>query len=358
MVLLGQGRSNVVTVAVISATMPVVGIATEVLLDGRKLTWALALGVLLSLGGGVMALGGGSDGWGTGLGLGALLCFGSVVLFTLGSRMTVTSFPALSPLGRTTVTLSGAALTTSVAAGVHAMLGGTAPDWNALGLKELGALAVFAIGGLPHAFNIIDGYNGLAGAVAILSCLAISHVALQLGDRDLAGMLVCLAGATAGFLVWNYPKGKIFAGDCGAYVWGMVIGVACVVIVQRHSAVSPWFPVMVLIYPLCETFFSIYRKLARGQSPGTADALHFHQLVFRRIVRPVLFGGDQARELLARNNKTAPYLWMFSAVSLVPAVLFWRNTVVLMVFSVLFAVAYVSAYLAIVRFKVPRWLRF
>lgn len=148
MLLLGQGRSNVVTVAVISATMPVVGIATEVLLDGRKLTWALALGVLLSLGGGVMALGGGSDGWGTGLGLGALLCFGSVVLFTLGSRMTVASFPALSPLGRTTVTLSGAALTTSVAAGVHAMLGGTAPDWNALGLKELGALAVFAIGGL------------------------------------------------------------------------------------------------------------------------------------------------------------------------------------------------------------------
>jgi drug/metabolite transporter (DMT)-like permease len=148
MLLLGQGRTNVVTVAVISATMPVVGIATEVLLDGRKLTWALALGVLLSLGGGVMALGGGSDGWGTGLGTGALLCFGSVVLFTLGSRMTVTSFPALSPLGRTTVTLSGAALTTSVAAGVHALLGGTAPDWNALGLKELGALAVFAIGGL------------------------------------------------------------------------------------------------------------------------------------------------------------------------------------------------------------------
>ena len=148
MLLLGQGRTNVVTVAVISAAMPVVGIALEVLLDGRKLTWALVLGVLLSLGGGVMALGGAGDGWGTGLGLGALLCFGSVVLFTLGSRMTVTSFPALSPLGRTTVTLSGAALATSVAAGVHALLGGTPPDWNALGLKELGALAVFAIGGL------------------------------------------------------------------------------------------------------------------------------------------------------------------------------------------------------------------
>ncbi|MDH4482131.1 MAG: DMT family transporter [Rhodoferax sp.] len=148
LLVLGQGRTNVVTVAVISAAMPVVGIAIEVLLDGRKLTWALVMGVLLSLVGSVMALGGAGDGWSSGLGLGALLCFGSVVLYTLGSRMTVTSFPALSPLGRTTVTLSGAALTTSVAAGVHALLGGTAPDWNALGLKELGALAVFAIGGL------------------------------------------------------------------------------------------------------------------------------------------------------------------------------------------------------------------
>jgi hypothetical protein len=146
LLVLGQGRTNVVTVAVISAAMPVVGIAIEVLLDGRKLTWALVLGVLLSIGGGVMALGGAGDG--LGVGLGALLCFGSVVLYTLGSRMTVTSFPALTPLGRTTVTLTGAALATSAAAAVNAMWGGAAPDWSALGLKELGALAVFAIGGL------------------------------------------------------------------------------------------------------------------------------------------------------------------------------------------------------------------
>ena len=146
MLVLGQARTNVVTVAVISAAMPVVGIAIEVLLDGRKITLALVLGVLLSLGGGIMALGGAGDG--LGMGLGALLCFGSIVLYTLGSRMTVTSFPTLTPLGRTTVTLTGAALATSAAAAANALLGGAGPDWNVLGLKELGALAVFAIGGL------------------------------------------------------------------------------------------------------------------------------------------------------------------------------------------------------------------
>ncbi|WP_213952858.1 MULTISPECIES: glycosyltransferase family 4 protein [unclassified Variovorax] len=217
-------------------------------------------------------------------------------------------------------------------------------------------LAALAIGGLPHAFNIIDGYNGLAGTVAVLVCLAISHVSLQVGDRQLAAMVICMVGATLGFLMWNYPRGKIFAGDGGAYVWGIVIAVACVSLVKRNPTVSPWFPMLLLIYPVWETLFSIYRKLARGQSPGTADALHFHQLIFRRIVR-VAFADDEARQLLARNNRTSPYLWMFAALSVVPAVLFRNNTVALMLFCLLFVATYVSAYLMIVRFKVPRWLR-
>lgn len=216
--------------------------------------------------------------------------------------------------------------------------------------------AALAIGGLPHAFNIIDGYNGLAGTVAVLVCLAISHVALQVGDRQLAAMVICLVGATLGFLIWNYPRGKIFAGDGGAYVWGMVIAVAAVTLVQRHRVVSPWFPMLLLIYPVWETVFSIYRKVARGQSPGMADALHFHQLIFRRIVR-VAFADDEARQLLARNNRTSPYLWIFAALTVVPAVLFWNNTLVLMAFCALFVATYVAAYLMIVRFKVPRWLR-
>ena len=146
MLLLGQAKTNMVTVAVISAAMPLVGIAIEVVLDGRKMSLALVLGVLLSLAGGVMVLRG--DGDGLGWGLGALWCFGSIVLYTLGSRMSVSAFPDLTPLGRTTVTLTGAALATSLAAGVNALLGGAGPQWEVLGLQELGALAVFAIGGL------------------------------------------------------------------------------------------------------------------------------------------------------------------------------------------------------------------
>jgi hypothetical protein len=142
----GQGLTDAVTVAIISASMPVVGIGIEVLLDGRRITAGLVIGLVLSVIGGVMAMDGRSGSMG--LGWGAVLCFASVLVYTLGSRMSVTSFPQLTPLGRTTITLCGAALVSTVAALVHTALGGPQPQWEQLGWPQAGALAIFAIGAM------------------------------------------------------------------------------------------------------------------------------------------------------------------------------------------------------------------
>jgi UDP-N-acetylmuramyl pentapeptide phosphotransferase/UDP-N-acetylglucosamine-1-phosphate transferase len=227
--------------------------------------------------------------------------------------------------------------------------------WQTLPWIGIG-IAVIGLTGLPHAFNLIDGYNGLAGTVSLICGLALAYVALQVGDRQLAAVMMVLVGATAGFLLWNFPHGLIFSGDGGAYLWGIVIAITSTLLVQRHPQVSPWFPVLLLIYPIWETLFSIYRKIARGLSPSVADALHFHQLIFRRIVRQV-FHDDAARRMLIRNNRTSPYLWGFSLLTVIPAVLFWRNTLVLVGFTLLFIVSYLWAYHSIVRFRMQRWLR-
>ena len=142
----GQGLTDAVTVAIISASMPVVGIGIEVLLDGRRITAGLVIGLVLSVIGGVMAMDGRSGSMG--LGWGAVLCFASVLVYTLGSRMSVTSFPQLTPLGRTTITLCGAALVSTVASLVHTALGGPQPQWEQLGWPQAGALAIFAIGAM------------------------------------------------------------------------------------------------------------------------------------------------------------------------------------------------------------------
>lgn len=219
------------------------------------------------------------------------------------------------------------------------------------------ALAVFAVGGLPHSINIIDGYNGLAGLLTMICCLAIGYVALAVGDRQLAGVMIVLAGATAGFLLWNYPHGLIFAGDGGAYLWGGMIALSVVQLTQRHAEVSPWFPILLLAYPIWETIFSIWRKRTMGRSPGLPDGLHFHHLIFRRVVRHV-FHDDDARRMLMRNNRTSPYLLAFVVLSAIPAMLFWYSTPILMAFTLLFVITYLWAYYSIVRFRTRRWHRF
>lgn len=142
----GQARGGAVTAAVISATLPVVGIAIEVALDGRRLTLALVLGLILSLIGGFMALD--LSGGGMSLGLGALLCFGSVVTFALGSRLTVTAFPDQTPIGRTAITLTGAAIATLALALAQFAWATPAPDFSGWGWKEAGAILLFSVGSL------------------------------------------------------------------------------------------------------------------------------------------------------------------------------------------------------------------
>lgn len=146
LLVIAQAKTDPVTVAVITAIMPVIGIALEVALEGRRLTLALIVGLALSLGGGFLAYGAGMGSMG--LGLGALAAFGSVLAFTWGSRATVTSFPTLTPLGRTTITVTGAAVLMSVIAMVYSAAGGPATQWQALGAPEWGALLLFGVGSL------------------------------------------------------------------------------------------------------------------------------------------------------------------------------------------------------------------
>jgi drug/metabolite transporter (DMT)-like permease len=143
----GQAIGGAVTAAVISASLPLVGMTIEVIFDGRKMTAALIIGIALSLMGGMMALD-----WqagGLSLGFGAAMCFASVISFTIGSRLTVTAFPHHSPIGRTAVTLTGAAIAASVvAAGQMLLTGAELPDLSPWGAGDWGALLIYSIGAM------------------------------------------------------------------------------------------------------------------------------------------------------------------------------------------------------------------
>lgn len=213
-----------------------------------------------------------------------------------------------------------------------------------------------AISGVANAYNIIDGYNGLAGVVSIIVLLGLAYVARQVGDSQVATISLAMVGAIGGFLVWNFPRGLIFLGDGGAYLIGFMIAELSVLLVARNPLVSPWFPLLLSFYPIFETIFSMYRKrVKRGMSPGVPDGLHLHMLIYKRVVRWAV-GTDCVKQKTMRNALTSPYLWLLSCFAVVPAVFFWSSTAMLVTFSALFAIGYVYIYRKIVHAKVPFWV--
>jgi UDP-N-acetylmuramyl pentapeptide phosphotransferase/UDP-N-acetylglucosamine-1-phosphate transferase len=214
-------------------------------------------------------------------------------------------------------------------------------------------LTVLAVAGLTNAVNIIDGFNGLAAVVSILIFGSIGYVAHEVNDLLVMSAALTMIGAIGGFAIWNYPAASIFLGDGGAYFIGFTIAELLVLLVARHPNVCAWYAMVVAIYPLFETLFSIYRRrIVRGRPVGAPDGIHLHTLIFKRVVRK----GTDPRQRQRRNARTSPYLWVLSMIGIVPASLFWHNPVVLAVSALVFVVAYVWLYTAIVRFKTPRWL--
>jgi len=215
-------------------------------------------------------------------------------------------------------------------------------------------LTVFVIGGVSHAFNIVDGYNGLASGSSLIMLSALSIVAFSLNDLTVAIPCCVLIGSIAGFLVFNFPYGKLFLGDGGAYLIGFMISVLSIRLSNQHpESVSPWFPMLLVIYPVFETVFSIYRRKLQGRAVGLPDRGHLHQLIFLRLVRWKT-ASKQNHDRVFRNSLTSPYLWGLTTIAAIPAVLFHDSTFWLSLFIIGFMCAYTWLYRRIVHFRTPR----
>jgi len=229
-------------------------------------------------------------------------------------------------------------------------------DWIASFAVGAACLAIFAAAGIANAINIIDGFNGLASMCVVMILMATAYVANQVGDDTVATLAIMGAGAVLGFFFWNFPGGLIFLGDGGAYFLGFYAAELGILLIARNPSVSPLCPLLMCIYPVFETVFSMYRrKILRGGAMGLADGVHLHSLIYRRILRWAV-GRHDAKLLTRRNSMTAPYLWLVCGMGIAPSLLWWDNSAILGAFIILFGIGYVALYASILRFKVPRWL--
>lgn len=204
----------------------------------------------------------------------------------------------------------------------------------------------FAIVGMINAFNLIDGVNGLLVSYLLSIFFALIIVENSVGPifeisdqfRIYTNMLL---GALIGFLLLNFPFGKIFMGDAGAYYLGAL---TCFGLIYAHleNNNSPWIVMCLLAYPFTDLFFSVIRKkFIVGTKAMLPDAEHLHHMIFKRL-KKLKFKNDRAKHFftvifIAIHN--IPYMCL--------SLYFLNNSAMLMVIFFLYIISYLSIYFAL-----------
>ena len=209
-------------------------------------------------------------------------------------------------------------------------------------------VTLLIVSGITQSINIIDGFNGLMPGVSIIASLAIAYVAFLNGDNFMVTMAVTLAMSIAGVMILNFPFGKIFMGDGGAYFIGFALAEISILLVHRNEDISPWFPVVVLAYPIMETLFSMYRKkIIRKSSMMEPDKLHLHMLVYDRIICKIYNRSDA----YIANSMTSPVMWLLSLIVVFPAIALRGHTIGLITLFICFSIIYIYIYVQIIHFS-------
>ena len=102
-------------------------------------------------------------------------------------------------------------------------------------------------------------------------------------------LAILYAALVLGFFVVNFPLGKIFLGDGGAYFGGFLLASLGVLLPSRNPETSAWAAILICAYPVIETLASMRRKSRRhGHNVGQPDQVHFHMLAYRRYARQIV----------------------------------------------------------------------
>jgi UDP-N-acetylmuramyl pentapeptide phosphotransferase/UDP-N-acetylglucosamine-1-phosphate transferase len=146
-----------------------------------------------------------------------------------------------------------------------------------------GGISLFYILGmaaLANGMNMIDGVNGLCAAVALSILGALLFLSYKTGDTVMLAVTFSLILLLVPFMLFNFPFGKIFLGDLGAYSLGLILSMLTIILFGRHPELSPYAAVLILIYPLTEIVFSMLRRALNGLSVFRPDTFHLHLKLF------------------------------------------------------------------------------
>ena len=135
---------------------------------------------------------------------------------------------------------------------------------------------------ITNSTNFIDGVDGLATGVSSSQALCLAVMSFLLNKLDIFLCSALILGATLGFLPRNFPKAKIFMGDCGSLFLGFVLSVlSSRLIFESKSILCTIASILVFRIPIYDASFSIIKRLIKRKNPFKADKEHFHHQLLK-----------------------------------------------------------------------------
>lgn len=202
-------------------------------------------------------------------------------------------------------------------------------------------LSFVAIVSVTNSFNLIDGLNGL---LALSTIFILFSICLQFfyfesitihSDDYLSIIVICFSLVI--LLFFNFPSQKIFFGDLGAYFLGFFVSIFTIRLMNTNMILPSWLAVLILIYPITETIFSVIRRMLSHKKVFSPDNQHLHHLIYSLVLKRCNLGAKTS------NN--------FSTVILIPfaiygpfLAIYFRDIFSLFVLILLFIFIYTFFY--------------
>lgn len=154
-------------------------------------------------------------------------------------------------------------------------------------ISRMLTLFVFVV--IINAFNLIDGVDGLAGSVGLIPAVFFASYFFVIGNIPYSILGFSLAGSLLGFLYYNRHPARIFMGDTGSLIVGLVNGILVIKFVavadnnQTYPLIAtPAIGFGLLLLPLMDTLRVFSIRIKKGKSPFSPDRMHFHHLLLNK----------------------------------------------------------------------------
>lgn len=225
-------------------------------------------------------------------------------------------------------------------------------------------LTVLWIVGITNAVNLIDGLDGLATGIALITSVAVATIAFARAELGVTAASVALAGSLLGFLRFNFNPARIFLGDSGSMFLGFVLAVIAVRGSHKGpTTVAIFVPLLVLGLPLLDTSVAVVRRLYRLGHRGaqTNGTVRYVVANFREVFMPdrghihhrlLELGLSQRRAVVVLYGVGS--LFALAAFVLVWVQSAWTASLLVGVLGVLLATFYLALYVRIRRLDVER----